>query len=62
MNDTTFVYRPMPHFARKLDQVQGDDPPGHTRISKVIERLLVAPGNSDGKMRGHSIMAALKSM
>jgi len=49
---TTFIYKPMPHFVRKLTQVQGDDPAGHIRINKVIERLLNAPENADGKMRG----------
>lgn len=52
MNNTTFIYQPMPHFIRKLDQVEGVDPSGYSRISKVIDRLLLDPGNSDGKMKG----------
>ena len=52
MNNTTFAYRPMPHFSRKLDQVEVVDPSGHARINRVIDRLLFDPGNSDGKMRG----------
>ena len=42
----------MPYFSKKMAQVEQNDPPGHTRISRVIERLLDAPENADGKMRG----------
>jgi len=52
MEQDQFVYRPMPHFSRKLDDVHQSDPPGYVRIKKSIERLLVDPSNADGKMRG----------
>lgn len=52
MENETFVYQPMPYFAKKLDLVQQKDPPGYSRINKVIERLLESPENADGKMRG----------
>lgn len=42
----------MPAFSRKMGQVMSDDPQGHNRIKKVIDRLLVTPDISDGKMRG----------
>lgn len=47
-----YVYQPLPYFSRKMDQVKENDPPGHIRITKVIERLLDAPDMADGKMRG----------
>ncbi len=52
MNESKYIYRPMPYFNRKLDQVRHTDPPGFGRINKVIERLLDDPGNADGKMHG----------
>lgn len=52
MENGKFVYRPMPHFSRKLDQVHSSDPQGYERINKIIDRLLEDPGNADGKMKG----------
>lgn len=52
MKDIEFVYKPMPHFSRKLDGVHLSDPPGYARIRKVIDRLLVNPSMADGKMHG----------
>lgn len=52
MENGSFVYMPMPHFSRKLDQVHHADPPGYARIHKIIERLLEDPSNADGKMKG----------
>lgn len=52
MENGNFVYRPMPHFVKKLDRVQQDDPPGHERIGRIIDRLLEDPSNADGKMHG----------
>lgn len=46
------LYRPTELFRRKLAEVEASDPPGHARIVKVIERLLVEPDNGDGKMHG----------
>ena len=52
MENEHYLYRPMPHFERKLDNVHQTDPQGYSRIQKTIDRLLVDPGNADGKMRG----------
>lgn len=52
MENEKFVYWPMPHFSKKLAEVQHVDPPGYARIHKIIERLLDDPSNADGKMKG----------
>lgn len=52
MDQETYVYRPMPYFVKKLAMVQASDPPGYSRITRVIDRLLVEPQNADGRMRG----------
>lgn len=45
-------YYPTDLFETKLDQVQKADPKGYQRIRKTIDRLLVDPSISDGKMKG----------
>lgn len=52
LENKNFIYRPMPYFTRKMDQVKQSDPTGHNRITRVIERLLDAPETADGKMKG----------
>jgi|GEM_PF-457886 len=52
MNEVTNLYRPTELFSRKLEEVRQNDPPGHARILKVIERLLLEPDSADGKMHG----------
>jgi len=48
----TYLYKPTAEFARKLERIQFDDPPGHARILKVIDRLLENPDDADGTMHG----------
>ena len=48
----TFNYTPTEAFSAKLSKIKKQDPPGHDRILKVIERLLQNPGDADGKMHG----------
>jgi hypothetical protein len=50
--DHTNEYRPTEHFTKRLNQVKSNDPAGYQRIRKVIDRLLVEPGQADGKMSG----------
>lgn len=52
MNDFKLLYQPTDLFIKKLDQVKITDPPGYKKVQQVIDRLLHAPGNSDGKMTG----------
>ena len=52
MEPVTFVYKPLPHFTRKLESLESADPPGHARVKKCIERLLADPSNADGVMKG----------
>jgi hypothetical protein len=47
-----YIYRPSEAFANKLDNIRKTDPKGYTRIQQVIDRLLVNPGDADGKMHG----------
>ena len=47
-----YLYRPSEAFAEKLDDIRKTDPKGYTRIQQVIDRLLVNPGDADGKMHG----------
>ena len=47
-----YSYRPTAGFTKKLEKVKGRDPSGYDRINDVIERLLVTPGDADGKMVG----------
>lgn len=47
-----FLYHPTPQFTAKLERLGRQDPPGHRRILKVIERLLERPDDADGWMRG----------
>ena len=47
-----FKYYPTRNFVQKLKKISRKDPPGHNRIKDVIERLLVTPDDSDGKMVG----------
>jgi mRNA-degrading endonuclease RelE of RelBE toxin-antitoxin system len=47
-----YPYRPSEAFADKLDDIRKIDPKGYTRIQQVIDRLLVNPGDADGKMHG----------
>jgi hypothetical protein len=45
-------YYPTNLFKTKLAQVEKADPKGYARIRKTIDRLLVDPSISDGKMKG----------
>ncbi len=47
-----FVYHPTPQFSGKLHKIEKHDPPGHSRIIGVIERLLDNPDDADGWMHG----------
>lgn len=47
-----YLYHPTDRFTLKLEKIRRQDPPGHGRILQVIERLLFAPGDADGWMRG----------
>ena len=47
-----FSYFPTPAFATKLARIGKHDPPGHTRILGVIDRLLENPADADGWMHG----------
>lgn len=47
-----FSYFPTAGFAAKLSKIEKHDPPGHTRILGVIERLLQNPDDADGWMQG----------
>ncbi|NIQ96005.1 MAG: toxin, partial [Desulfuromonadales bacterium] len=47
-----FSYHPTGGFASKLEKIRKQDPPGHSRILRVIDRLLLNPGDADGKMHG----------
>ena len=48
----TFNYTPTDSFSAKLNKIKKQDPPGHGRILRVIDRLLQNPGDADGKMHG----------
>ncbi|MEZ4599201.1 MAG: toxin [Syntrophotaleaceae bacterium] len=47
-----YDFFPTPLFADKLERIRKQDPPGHARIMKVIERLLFHPEDADGRMHG----------
>ncbi len=47
-----YIYKPSEAFVDKLDDIRKTDPKGYTRIQQVIDRLLVNPGDADGKMHG----------
>jgi hypothetical protein len=47
-----YSYFPTPVFAAKLEKIKKQDPPGHARILRVIDRLLLHPGDADGRMHG----------
>ena len=47
-----YSYFPTPDFASKLAKIEKRDPPGHTRILDVIDRILSNPGDADGWMHG----------
>lgn len=47
-----YLYKPSDAFADKLDHIRKTNPKGYTRIQQVIDRLLVNPGDADGKMHG----------
>ncbi len=51
-NQTEFVYVPTEMFTKKLSKEKAANPPGHKRITKVIDRLIENPGDADGKMHG----------
>lgn len=52
MNTFKLLYQPTDLFSKKLEQVKTTDPVGYKKVQKVIDRLLFAPSNSDGKMTG----------
>lgn len=45
-------YQPTEHFSKKLFHLRKADPYGYRRIQRTIDRLLVEPGEADGKMIG----------
>lgn len=45
-------YQPTEHFAKKLSHLEKTDPGGYRRILRTIDRLLLEPGDADGKMVG----------
>ncbi len=47
-----FTFYPTDRFSARLEKIKKQDPPGHGRIMKVIERLLQIPGDADGVMHG----------
>ena len=47
-----FIYYPIPAFTAKMAKIEKHDPPGHTRILGVIDRLLNNPSDADGWMHG----------
>lgn len=47
-----FSYLPTPHFRTRLQKIEKHDPPGHSRILGVIDRLLDNPADADGWMHG----------
>ncbi len=47
-----FIYHPMEGFSVKLEKIRRQDPSGHARILRVIDRLLENPGDADGWMHG----------
>ena len=47
-----FTYHPTSCFDSKLGRIRKSDPTGYRRILKVIQRLLHAPGDADGRMHG----------
>lgn len=47
-----YLYHSTERFASKLEKIRRHDPPGHGRILRVIDRLLEAPDDADGRMRG----------
>ncbi|BCR05595.1 hypothetical protein DESUT3_26640 [Desulfuromonas versatilis] len=49
---TRFSYFPTPNFTSRLEKIRQQDPPGHARILKVIDRLLANPTDADGWMHG----------
>jgi hypothetical protein len=49
---STFLYFPTPTFSTKMEKIEKHDPPGHSRILGVIDRLLQNPADADGWMHG----------
>ena len=47
-----YLYQPTEHFSARLKKIRAQDPPGHKRIRRVIDRLLVNPNDADGQMHG----------
>jgi hypothetical protein len=47
-----FTYFPTPTDAATLAKIEKHDPPGHSRILGVIDRLLHNPADADGWMHG----------
>ena len=47
-----YSYRSFQTFEDKLEDIRKADPKGYTRIQQVIDRLLVNPGDADGKIHG----------
>ncbi len=47
-----YTYHPTEKFLAKLNKIAKQNPPGHTRILRVINRLLLSPADSDGVMHG----------
>ncbi len=52
MIESLYLYEPTALFAKKLESVKLNDPPGFDRIVKVRDRLLANPNDADGKMHG----------
>ncbi len=49
---SVYTYYPTKNFTVRLKKIKRRDPPGHSRIHGVIERLLDNPDLADGRMTG----------
>jgi hypothetical protein len=47
-----FEYHPVSTFVDKLKRIERRDPPGFSRIMKVVGRILLNPDDADGRMHG----------
>jgi hypothetical protein len=47
-----YIYSPTKSFTTRLQKIKRKDPPAHSRIHDVIDRLLETPDVADGRMTG----------
>ena len=47
-----YLYQATEHFEARMRKILENDPGGHGRIKKVIDRILATPDMADGQMRG----------